>query len=175
MGKCLYCNKEMDFKDFSDEHVLPRKIGGNLIPTNPFLIKNVCQRCNYLAGAYIDSPFIKSWFTQNDRAHHSPKYVDLTTQPILPLTYMGICDDLKHDDKICELWLGPTGDSIFHFHKEYPNEPDIPPMVGVPGHLKARQINIDPGFAFLFIVATNDIWHPTIIKSFLSNFSKATY
>lgn len=54
--KCLYCGNEKNEEDFSQEHVIPKALGGNLTPDNPFTIHNVCRRCNSVAGAFIDGP-----------------------------------------------------------------------------------------------------------------------
>jgi HNH endonuclease len=174
MPICVYCNRDKPVEEFSDEHVLPQKIGGNLQPTNPFIIRNVCRRCNSISGLYIDGEFIRSWFTQNNRATFHLKYADIGKRPILPLSYMGISEELRHNGKLCEMWLGPTGDSIFHFHDPYPDEPSMPPMTGVPPSLEMRRIEYDRGFIFLFAVPTNPIWHPTVFYSVVQNFPGST-
>lgn len=172
MTFCIYCGRNKSSSQFSDEHVIPRAIGGNLEPTNPFLIDEVCNRCNNLSGIFIDEPFIKSWFTQNNKAELSFEYIDLDKDVIVPLRYFGEFEDLKYEDKICEFWLGPTGDQIFHFHKPYPERPNIPPIVGVPTH--AKRENIDYGFVFIFIRSNNPIWHKPILYSFVNQFKKST-
>ncbi len=168
MPICLYCNEEKMEEELSQEHVIPRAIGGNLIPTNPFSLNRVCKRCNSICGTFIDGPFIKNWLTQNNRTEAILKYADITKNPTLPLRYMGSCEDIKFEDNICELWLGPTGDTIYHFHKPYPEEAHVAHMVGVPTF--ARKDEIDSGFAFLFIRSNNPAWHPTIAYSFISQF-----
>ncbi len=171
MPVCVYCNREKPDDELSQEHVIPRAIGGNLNPVNPFSLDNVCRRCNSLCGTYIDGPFIKSWVTQNYRTETILKYADITKDPILPLRYMGPCEDIEFKDNVCELWLGPTGDTIYHFHKPYPEEPDVAPMVGVP--IFANRDKIDPGFAFLFIRSNNPVWHKTIVYSFVTQFKNS--
>ena len=171
MPKCVYCNKFKDDSEMSKEHVIPRSLGGNLTPTNLFLL-DVCGRCNTLCGLYIDAPFIKNWLNQNARANNALQYIDLSKRPTVPLNYMGTLNGLQFRDKICELWLGPSGDSIYHFHTPYPDEPDKPRTIGPPPNIKAEQI--DSGFVFLFVRATNPIWHPTIVFSTKSQFKEAT-
>lgn len=171
MPICSYCGKEKKLDKLTQEHVVPKAIGGNLLPKNPFLLNNVCKRCNNIAGTYIDGPFIKSWFTQNNRTEICYRYTDISKNPILPLRYMGICEDLNYEGKICELWLGPTGDTIYHFHLPYPDELDISPMIGIPTY--ARKNKIDHGFAFLFVRSNNPIWHPTIFYSFNNQFKNS--
>ena len=168
---CLYCKKEKPDNEFSQEHILPRGVGGNLDTYNPFSINDVCGRCNNLSGLFIDGPFIKSWFINNYRADVAKKYCHLTDKTVLPLTYFGEIKDLKFGDKICEFWLGPTGDTIYHFHEPYPEELDSPPIVGVPPTTYNKEI--DNGFVFLFVRSNNPVWHPAIIFSTISNFKKS--
>lgn len=171
MSFCIYCGKEKSSNKFSNEHVIPKALGGNLEPDNPFLTDEVCNRCNNISGIFIDEPFIKSWFTQNNRAKNSIEYIDLDKDIIIPLTFMGEFEKLHYKDKICELWLGPTGDQIFHFHKPYPKSVDVPPIVGIPTHTKRKKI--DYGFAFIFVRANNPRWHKTILYSFAKKFKKS--
>lgn len=131
MPKCIYCNYVKEQSDFSQEHVIPRGIGGNLYPVNPFSLDNVCKRCNSLCGAYVDGPFIKNWFTKNYGTEEMYKYADVTKNAILPLRYMGPYQKITFEDRLCEFWLGPTGDRIYHFHRPYPEEPDVAPMAGM--------------------------------------------
>lgn len=171
LRKCLYCGHEKNEEDFSQEHVIPKAIGGNLIPANPFAIRNVCKRCNSLSGTYIDGPFIKNWMNQNYRAENIMRYADINSRPVLPLRYMGVLQDLKYGDKVCDFWLGPTGDTIYHFHDQYPEEPDVSPMIGIPTF--AKRTEIDHGFAFLFVRSNNPAWHPTIAYSFIEQFKNS--
>ena len=165
---CVYCGREKDEDDFSDEHVIPAALGGDLPPQNPFLLKDVCQRCNNLCGIYVDGPFIRSWLTQNDRAVSALKGVSVGPRTILPLSYCGELRQFAYDDRICDLWVGPTGDSIYHFHRPYPAEPDSGFIVGRPPH--AFRSEIDAGFVFLFVRSTNRVWWPCILLSVASQF-----
>lgn len=173
MQMCVYCGNQKEESEFTKEHVIPQNIGGNLSPTNPFALKNVCKRCNNICGTYVDGPFIKSWFTQNQKSQNALKFLNLTPNTILPLTYLGVMDELRHATKICELWLGPTGDIIYHFHEPYPEDMDIPPMVGRPTYARSREI--DPGFVFIYIRSNNPDWHPAIIYSTRAQFRNAVF
>lgn len=169
--KCLYRNWSKCNNNFTQEHVLPQAIGGNINPVNPFSINNVCKSCNSLAGLYIDGPFIRSWYTQMDRARFGIKFLNLESKPVVPLSYWGVSEDFSYKDKICEIWLGPTGDTIFHFHEPYPEEQDKPYFIGIPPYIK--EAKIDHGFTFLFMRSNNPIWHPVIINSYLAHFNKS--
>lgn len=173
MRTCLYCKQKKNDSEFSKEHIIPRAVGGAVNPLNPFTINDVCKRCNNLCGLFIDAPFIKSWFINNQRASNAKKFVRLTNSTVLPLTYIGIIEELKFDNRICEFWLGPTGDTIYHFHEPYPTEDYSSPIIGVPTTANLKDLSVDNGFTFLFIRSNNPEWHPTIVNSFLSNFKNS--
>ena len=172
MQRCIYCKEEKKDSEFTDEHVLPQGIGGNLTPVNPFKTNEVCGRCNRLCGLFVDRPFIRSWFTHNHRVEEAKKYIKLSNNLALPLTYYGPVDGLIAGDNICEFWQGPAWDSIYHFHQPYPEEPDVPITIGPPPHFKEEKI--DPGFAFLFVSTNNPAWLPTVAYSFATHFKKST-
>ncbi|HXM28620.1 MAG TPA: hypothetical protein VN957_21550 [Chthoniobacterales bacterium] len=77
-------------------------------------------------------------------------------------------DNLEHGSRICEFWLGPTGDRIYHFHEPYPREPDSPIIVGLPPHLPKEEQ--DAGFVFLFLKSNNPTWWPVIFNSVIKQF-----
>ena len=142
MKRCIYCDREKDEKEFSQEHILPRAIGGVLLPQNPFTTNEVCERCNSISGFFIDAPFTKSWFLNNYRSSNVTKFATITPHTILPLVYFGVMEDLKYEDRICECYLGPNGDRIFHFHNPYDEEFDTLNIIGVPPHLKNKGLDV---------------------------------
>jgi HNH endonuclease len=167
---CAYCGREKDENDFTDEHVIPVALGGNLSSGNPFLLKDVCGRCNSLCGLFVDGPFLRSWLTQNDRAAAALQGLSVGPSTILPLSYCGELREFAYADRICDFWLGPTRDSVYHFHRPYPEEPDSGFIVGRPPHVFRSEI--DAGFVFLFIRSNNPIWWPCIFRSVVSEFWK---
>lgn len=173
MTICLYCNNEKGEDELSQEHVLPRGVGGAITTVNPFSIENVCIRCNSVLGFFVDSPFIKNWLINNHRAKNAKKFIKLSNTSILPLEYFGEINNLKFGNKLCEYWLGPTGDSIYHFHEPYPKDEDTPTIVGAPPTTKKERI--DNGFVFIFVRSNNPEWLPTILNSTIANFKKATF
>ena len=172
MKSCLYCTKEKEDEEFSEEHILPQAIGGNLTPTNPFKSGDICQSCNNLCGLFVDAPFIKNWFTQADRTHDAFRYVKFDQDSVFPLRYMGPAPELQHESKMCEFWIGPTGDSIYHFHEPYAEVTDMPILVGPAPNIKSE---IDPGFVFIYIVASNPDWWVPIIRSLVAQFPSAQF
>jgi len=173
--KCVYCGRKKKEADITKEHVIPRAIGGAINSINPFLI-DVCHRCNTVAGFHIDSIFVKNWFMSISKSLNAKKFINLEKAPTLPLSYMGKLQDLNFQiDKICEVWLSPSGDVIFHFHTAYPKEDEFPPVVGIHPSIKMdKDIDIDYGFAYIFITANNKKWWPTAFNSFINYFDKST-
>jgi len=166
--RCIYCYKECQPSEFSLEHIFPKSLGGNL-PGDYFETNQVCVRCNSLMGRYVDGAFIKSWFTKNYKAEDATRYIDLENGSPLPLIYMGICNDVQTvDDEVCEMWLGPCGDPIYHFHKiDDDNQYDS--YAG--GDVIARKK--DPGYAFLFLTTKHEQWIKVVLLSFRYGFRKA--
>lgn len=147
--------------------MIPQAIGGNLSPTNPFKTSDVCARCNNLCGLLVDTGFIKSWFTQADRSQEVRRHQVFEEGSIFPFTYMGVIPDLAYEGKICELWLGPTGDTTYHFHEPYPEVKDMPVLVGAAPNVRDE---IDFGFVFIFVVPSNPVWWLPILRSLAVNF-----
>jgi len=172
---CAYCGRSeeelLELDDvkykFTKEHVLPRSLVGSL-ENNIFTLQNVCGVCNNLAGSFIDAPAVRSWFMHMNKAFYDRDHAVITPETILPLVYMGESSTLKHGDKICDLWIGPTGDSIYHFHLPYPEKKGYPSVVGIPPYLNKKEV--DKGFAIIFVVSNNPEWHPTIFWSFIKKF-----
>jgi HNH endonuclease len=164
---CVYCNR--DSEAFTAEHVIPQSIGGNLYPKNPFKLKEVCSNCNSCCGRYVDGPFIRSWMTQQNRARTAVRALKPGPSAFLPLNYFGVLENVEFGSRICEFWLGPTKDRIYHFHEPYPREADSPIIVGLPPHLPKDRL--DAGFVFLFVRSNNPVWWPVIFNSVVKQFA----
>lgn len=174
---CIYCGrKEFDLDKkgepmkFSQEHILPSSLVGMLEDNKHFTISNVHEYCNNVAGLFIDAPAVRNWFVSQAIADNATNFVKIEDNPILPLRYMGIVEELKYGEKICELWIGPAGSTIYHFHDPFPLE-GLPAMVGIPPSIKRK--NIDFGFTFIFVTNDNEIWYPTIFYSFINAFKES--
>lgn len=158
---CPYCGYEKDLTEFTDEHVLPRALGGGVRPTNPFVCR-VCGSCNAAVGRWIDGWFTRSPLIYNFRARASFATYDPDSEPTFPLFFFGSLQDWSPQAGVhCDFWLGPTGDHIFHFHRPYEDRSAI--FAGVPPHL--RSSDVDPGNVFVRVVGTNHEWHPIIWRS----------
>lgn len=168
--ECPYCGKQRPATERTREHVVPAALGGATEPQNPFIV-TACVRCNTACGRYVDGPFIRSWLISNRRSENARTFVDLSSSPAIPLTCMGPLEDApRSDSRVCDFWLGPAGDTIYHFHDAY--EAEDPTTVGPPTHLPKGEL--DAGFVFLFVRASNPAWHLCIVQSVLSQFERAT-
>lgn len=165
---CPYCGFDKPEAEFTSEHVIPRALlCGGLEPTNPFKLP-VCKRCNTLCGRFVDRPFIKSWFTHSGRSQNERRYLDFSRNPEIPFSWMGQLRESPVPGKVCDNWLGPTGDFLLHFHDEYPDST----QAGMP--IPSAKEPHDPGFVVFYIRATNPVWHPVILKSVVGEFEGAT-
>lgn len=87
---CPYCGNDDSTGPMNQEHALPRSLGGNLEPTNPFAIR-AHTRCNRTLGKYVDAPFTRSFPLHNARSLAGYQLVEPSRKPVLPLLYMGTC------------------------------------------------------------------------------------
>lgn len=171
--RCVYCNRDVPDNTITDEHVLPKKIGGGLQPTNPFLLHAVCARCNSNCGNFVDAPYLKSWIVHNHGSEIARRTTPIDGSTILPLSCMGPVPALSFGKKICDLWLGPCGDTVYHFHDPYPQDVDVPIGVGLAPHL--RNNHFDPGFVFILVATNNPVWASVLINSCFDEFEGSTF
>ncbi|MBK7583802.1 MAG: HNH endonuclease [Myxococcales bacterium] len=155
---CPYCGYDKP-DEFTDEHVVPRALGGGVQPTNPFILR-ICEPCNSACGRWIDGPFVRSWLIHNARAACAVEFCDPTAKPVVPLTFIGAMKAWSHDGTICDFWLGPFGDHIYHVHQSHPDQPTF---VGKPPHV--RNSDWDPGAVYIAYVTRDPIWHDIIWRS----------
>lgn len=174
---CTYCGRPENVLDkqgkpmkFSQEHILPSSLVGNLENNSIFTLNNVHEYCNNIAEMFIDAPAVKNWFVSMAIADNSTNFVRIEDNPVIPLRYMGIVEGLLYESKICEMWIGPAGAVVYHFHEPFPLE-GLPAMVGIPPSIRRK--NIDYGFVFLFITNSNTIWYPTIVHSVFNAFKES--
>jgi hypothetical protein len=169
MAFCPYCGREKE--TFTDEHVVPRALGGNVEPANPFKLR-VCDTCNAASGRRVDGRFVRSFLVHNARAQAANDFYDPRVEPVIPLFYFGPQHDWPDTSTVCDFWLGPTGDSIFHVHRPYSEEPSDRAWVGKPPHLKSSAV--DRGVVYVGVVGTNPEWHPIIDRSVREAFLPGT-
>jgi hypothetical protein len=75
----------------------------------------------------------------------------------------------SEDGTICDYWLGPAGNQVFHFHRPYPWG-DV--MIRGAPWAKRRE-RLDPGVLLIVVVPTNPAWFPIIVESTRDSFPGA--
>jgi len=163
LRKCIYCRQVKPVKEFSLEHIFPDALGGALCDMT-FKTHNVCQRCNSLCGIWVDSPVIKNWFSNNYNFDIAREFIDFNNGSVLPLMYMGEFTEFSSKDEVCEMWLGPTGDNIYHFRKR--SDPRYDTIIG--GDFIDNKKN--PGVAYIFATTDNPNWMKIVLLSFKEQF-----
>jgi hypothetical protein len=150
------------------EHIFPQSLGGALCGSL-FKTNQVCKRCNNVSGIFVDGAFIKSFFRTNDEAVAIRQYLDLDGKGTVPFAYMGTVQDLavQNANDACELWLGPCGERVYHFHEK--DDPRFDTFTG--GDPLARRKR--PGRAYLVLTSQESKWTSLTIRSFAANFAKA--
>jgi len=167
--KCTYCFRIKSISEFSYEHIWPDALGGDYLPKQ-WKTRNVCQRCNNLAGQFVDGEFIKSWFVSNERAIGAVDFLDLSKPELakLPLQYLG---QMTHEDlldnEVAEYWVGPCGANIVHIRPKY--EPLWNTYAGGKPSKKSK----DWGSAFLALTTSQHIWILVTVNSFHNHFRRA--
>ncbi len=107
-------------------------------------------------------------YRQRTLAAH--RYLDKDKPSAIPLFYHGIAEDFPcGPDEVCERWIGPSGDHIYHIHAKDDERWDT--FAG--GDVIKR--NKDPGRAYIAFTSTNPYWVDCSIKSFTARFEGAVH
>ena len=102
--RCIYCNQDKYEDEFSLEHIFPDALGGKYA-NKLFKTRQVCKKCNNLAGLYVDSLFVKNFFLTKLFFSNYIGYFDFKKKPYIPFTYMGFYEHIEHPQyKFCEAW-----------------------------------------------------------------------
>ena len=171
LKNCIYCGFDWPVTEFSLEHIWPDALGGDFLPAL-FKTRNVCKRCNSLAGRFVDGAFLKSWFGQAERATGNQEYLDLdiNSNSITSLSYMGpIADGPQESDKMYEMWLGPCGIHIIHVWDRVENGELWDIYAG--GDPVARKKN--PGRVYISLTTINTQWIALALRSIKAQFKAA--
>ena len=166
---CIYCWGRRNDPSRSLEHIWPQALGGAFM-SDLFKTDQVCTRCNSLAGQFVDGAFLKSWFLAAENINAAHRYLDKTTPSAMPLFYHGIAEDFPcGPEEICERWIGPSGDHIYHIHARDDERWDT--FAG--GDIIRR--NRDPGRAYMAFTSTNPYWVQCSAFSFMARFKGAPH
>ena len=165
--RCIYCQQDKPDDPLSLEHIFPQALGGDR-PPDLFVTRRVCKRCNSLCGLFVDGPFIRNFFVKGADALEARRYLDPIKGSPLPLIFMGKPQDFPlGPNETMELWLGPCGDEIFHFHPL--SESRYSAYAGGDPILAGRK----PGEAYLFLATEEPFWARVALLSFRQHFGQA--
>ena len=116
--RCIYRDHQEPPSKWSLEHIWPESLGGDTSPEF-FKTSHVCERCNNLAGLFVDGEFVRSFFTGVELTTAALRFLDTSRPLALPLAFMGVYRaPPPKPEEICEAWIGPRGERIFYFHKK---------------------------------------------------------
>ncbi|EQB39364.1 hypothetical protein M947_06815 [Sulfurimonas hongkongensis] len=166
---CIYCNQEKNTDEFSLEHIFPDSLGG-AFANNIFKTRLVCQRCNSLSGLYVDSSFVKNFFSTTLPAFSDYLgYYDFEKKPIIPFSYMGFVEYIKHPNyKYCEKWLWCGGSMIYHFHNNSTES-----FQTIAGGDPRKRKGKNAGEVYLVGLTDNPFWIELLLNSFIKQFKKS--
>jgi hypothetical protein len=165
--RCIYCGQHTPVSDRSLEHLWPQGLGGRYAP-DFFMTRDVCRRCNNVAGLFVDAEFQRSFFMGVESIGSALSFLDGSRATPLPLVYMGFTPTPPCPEEICELWLGPRGEKIFYFH-----EMDREDFRTYAGGDPIKRRKHDPGRAYLSFARPNMFWISTVLQSVRTSFPRA--
>ena len=169
-NKCIYCNQEKKEEEFSLEHIFPDALGGKYA-NKLFKTRQVCKKCNSLAGLYVDSLFVKNFFLTKLFFSNYIGYFDFNKKPFIPFTYIGLYEDIKHPQyKFCEVWQWYDKSVVYHFHNN--SEGDFKMIPG--GDPRKRKKN-DSGEVYLVGFVVDEFWIDLLFSSFFKQFKKSKH
>lgn len=165
MSLCIYCAGRRGDESRTDEHIWPQALGGEQCPPATFRTNQVCGRCNSLAGQWVDRAFLRNFFTSSERGTTARAYLDPMKPSPLPLTFMGHDTEIPlQDGDVCERWIGPSGESIYHIHER---DDDRWTTLAGGDFFKRRT---DPGRVYFYLTDMAPYWFITGIYSILKFF-----
>lgn len=165
---CIYCAGRRRDPKLSDEHIWPAALGGGACPQAVFRTRQVCRTCNNFVGQWVDGAFYKSWFIQHEVGTSALQYLDPAAPSVLPPIYMGFDTEIPlSEGLVCERWLGPAGDHIYHIHQKDEDRW----VVFAGGDFVHRRR--DRGRVYVAITSRHIYWAQTTLASVKAYFPKA--
>lgn len=166
--RCIYCGLEKPSSKRTLEHLWPRRLGGASAP-DFFKTRDVCGRCNNNVGLFVDGEFRRSFFMSVATISAALPFLDPSRCMPLPLAYAGVIPVALGDGEICERWIGPRGEGIFHFRKR----DDIDHFATYAGGDPIRRKRRDPGRVYMSFSRPNLFWIETALLSVRAAFPRA--
>jgi HNH endonuclease len=118
--KCIYCREDKPVAEFSEEHIIPKFMGGSS-ECYDAVTNDVCDQCNSLFGRFVDASVAKGFFLNSieGTAWQGCFDYDEKNGNVFPLTYLGKCDELEFDEgEEVEVWLCPDGGTAWDLHEK---------------------------------------------------------
>lgn len=115
---CCYCRKNES--RFSEEHIIPRFMGGSS-KCSDAVTRDVCQGCNSILGRHVDGAVARSYFLHSMEPDSWNACFDYDPKKgnVFPLIYFGVNDDIVAEaNEEAELWLLPDGSQAWHIHQK---------------------------------------------------------
>lgn len=165
--RCIYCQGATGDAQFSEEHIWPQSLGGDVAPAD-FITRDVCKTCNDRCGLWVDAGFTKSFLASTDALRGAELFLDPDRPGPLPLIYMGV--DVEFEcapDEICERWTGPSGEHVYHVHLRDDQKWDA--YAG--GDILRRKR--DPGRVYVYLTSSEEFWALTGLVSVAMRFPGA--
>ena len=167
---CIYCERAPAYphNPFSLEHIWPTALGGKLC-SDLFKTRDVCARCNSLAGQWVDGAFLKSWFLQNELSLAAQEFLDPEKPTAVPLLFFGELPEFPTPPAmVCERWGAPGGSHVYNVRPR-----DEPEWFGFAGGNPRRRKEEDAGRAYVAISSPNEYWALCDLFSFTAQFARA--
>lgn len=166
--KCLYCNEVREDSGRSLEHIIPSFIGTKR-RDGLFVTKDVCKKCNTRYGLWVDSAIARSWLRKAEDYISALQFADLENGSAFPLFYFGTISDIElREGLVCDGWLGPAGDQIFHVR---PQDEDFGHLAG--GNPKRQVQARADNRVYFYARSSTPFWLISLFKSVKSYFEQS--
>ncbi len=164
--ECIYCADVVGLDNFTIEHIWANAIGGEYGP-DWFKTIFICELCNSHCGIHVDGEYLLNFVTSAEAVSSALTFLDTGRVAPLPLVYLGrsAADSVKAGE-VCEFWLGPRGEAIYHFrHKD-----DTYFDTHAGGNPIRRRTN--PGRVYMSLTNPNLYWVVTALRSLKAKFGR---
>lgn len=170
MKVCIYCGYEKAEEQFSDEHIWPDALGGDFLPRDIWRTDEVCQKCNSMAGVFVDGAFIRSWMGQAERSSDCYEYLAGRGKPAaVPLHYLGQIRNVPIPaGHVADLWAGPCGANVIHIR---PDDSDEQWTTYAGGDPRAKKFKA--GRVYMALTSDHEFWIAVSLLSFRHQFDRA--
>lgn len=167
LRRCIYCCNVKNAGSFrSVEHIWPKALSVEKLP-DLFMSDRVCDACNHMCGLWVDGAFIKSWVIASERMASDMIFLNPEKPGPVSLAYLGQFPDFPTEPGwICERWLGPSGEHIYHVRQH--DDPAWDTYTG--GSPKKQRKRTNGGRAYIRVTADDEFWLLTAMSSFHQHF-----